>query len=161
MLEIRNLHYSYGAIQALKGISFDVKKGEIFSLIGSNGAGKSTLMSCIAGVLKPQQGELTLNGQAIVGKGVRHMVNSGVILVPEGRQIFGDLKVRENLLLGAYRHDKKVEIEKELAQVYELFPKLKTLENRTAGTLSGGEQQMVAIGRGLMAKPEVLLLDEP
>lgn len=161
MLEIRDLHYSYGAIQALKGISFDVKKGEIFSLVGSNGAGKSTLLSNIAGVLKSQQGELLLNGQSMAGKGVRHMVNSGVILVPEGRQIFGDLKVKENLLLGAYRHGKKVNLEKELEQVYELFPKLKLLQDRTAGTLSGGEQQMVAIGRGLMAKPEILLLDEP
>lgn len=161
MLEIRDLHYSFGAIQALKGISFDVNKGEIFSLVGSNGAGKSTLLSNIAGVLKPQQGELLLNGQSIAGKGIRHMVNSGVILVPEGRQIFGDLKVKENLLLGAYRLVNKVNLEKELEQVYELFPKLKLLQDRTAGTLSGGEQQMVAIGRGLMAKPEILLLDEP
>lgn len=161
MLEIRDLHYSYGAIQALRGVSFDVKKGEIFSLIGSNGAGKSTLLSTIAGVHKPQQGEVLLNNQAIHGKGVRNIVNAGVILVPEGRQIFGDLKVKENLLLGAYRRGKKVNLEKELDQVYELFPKLKILENRTAGTLSGGEQQMVAIGRGLMAKPDILLLDEP
>lgn len=161
MLKIDDLFYSYGAIQAIKGTSFEVKKGEIFSLIGSNGAGKSTLLSCIAGVLKPQSGDIQLKGKSVANKGVRKMVNSGVILVPEGRQIFGDLKVKENLLLGAYRHDKNSNLEQELEQVYDLFPKLKDLKDRTAGTLSGGEQQMVAIGRGLMAKPEILLLDEP
>ncbi|MCM3568096.1 ABC transporter ATP-binding protein [Neobacillus mesonae] len=161
MLEVKQLNVSYGHVKAIHDVSFHVKNGEIFSLIGANGAGKSTLLLAISGVLSPQGGEILYNNHPVQEKNVRYMVNQGVTLVPEGRQIFYDMKVKENLMLGAYRHKKKINILEELEKVYELFPVLKTMESRIAGTLSGGEQQMVAIGRGLMSNPTLLLLDEP
>jgi branched-chain amino acid transport system ATP-binding protein len=161
MLEVNQLNVYYDHVQALRDVSFSVKKGEIFSLIGANGAGKSTLLSAIAGMLRPRSGEIIFHGKQVQHTGVRHMVNSGVTLVPEGRQIFYDMTVRENLMLGGYRNKGKIRFDEELEKIYELFPVLRKMEKRIAGTLSGGEQQMVAIGRGLMAKPELLLLDEP
>jgi branched-chain amino acid transport system ATP-binding protein len=161
MLEVKQLDVYYGHVHALKNVSFHVNSGEIFSLIGANGAGKSTLLSAISGLLKPRSGNMTLHARQIQQNSVRSMVNLGVTMVPEGRQIFYDMTVKENLLLGGYRHKNKINFNEELEKIYNLFPTLQRMEKRIAGTLSGGEQQMVAIGRGLMSKPELLLLDEP
>lgn len=157
MIKIENLSYSYGKIQALDGVNLEVKQGEIMSIIGANGAGKSTLLKCLSGLFKIEKGSIFLDGAPLPPK-PHLVVKSGVALVPEGRWIFPNLTVNENLVLGGYlSKERKQTIE----EVHELFPRLKERTNQRAGTLSGGEQQMLAIGRGLMSKPRVLLLDEP
>jgi branched-chain amino acid transport system ATP-binding protein len=161
MLEIKNLAVSYGAINALHGISLSVKAGSIVTLIGSNGAGKSTTLRAISGLVKPQSGEILYAGQNLAGLPAHQIVRLGLSQVPEGRMIFANLTVHENLMMGAYlQHDKAV-IRRELELVFHTFPRLKEREQQIAGTLSGGEQQMLAIGRALMSKPKFLMLDEP
>ena len=160
MLELQDLTVSYGGIQALKGISLQVGEGEIVTLIGANGAGKSTTLRTISGLEKPQGGKILYNGVDITGKPSKYMVQKGLILVPEGRLIFPDMTVLENLKIGAYlRRDK--DIEKDIQHMYELFPRLKERSWQMAGTLSGGEQQMLAVGRALMSRPKLLMMDEP
>lgn len=157
MLKIENLTFSYGKIQALNGVNFDVQQGEILSIVGANGAGKSTLMKCIAGLLKAQNGQILYEGQKLP-KSASAVVEKGVALVPEGRWIFPNLTVEENLLMGAYLvKNQRAGLEK----AYDMFPRLKERRTQRAGTMSGGEQQMLAIARGLMSDPKVLLLDEP
>jgi branched-chain amino acid transport system ATP-binding protein len=161
MLEVDNVHTYYGQIHALKGISLTVDQGEIVTLIGANGAGKSTTLKTISGLLRPRQGAIRLNGQDL-GKFPAHkIVEQGVVQVPEGRRVFGRLTVQENLEMGAYSRADKSGIEQSLEHVFVLFPRLKERRGQVAGTLSGGEQQMLATGRALMAKPQVLLMDEP
>jgi branched-chain amino acid transport system ATP-binding protein len=161
MLEIKNLHVSYGVINALHGISLSVKPGRIVTLIGANGAGKTTTLKTISGLLKPKSGEIFYDGKNIAGLPPHQIVARGLSHVPEGRMIFANLTVLENLQLGAYlQKDRKI-IRHELEHVFSLFPRLKEREKQIAGTLSGGEQQMLAIGRALMSKPKLLLLDEP
>lgn len=161
MLEIKNLVVRYGMIEAIKGISFHVNDGEIVTLIGSNGAGKTTTMHAISGLIKPSEGSITLNGTDLIKTSSHKIVTLGLAQVPEGRRVFAEQSVKENLLLGAYYRKDKAEIEKDLKYVYDLFPRLRERENQPAGTLSGGEQQMLAMGRALMARPKILLLDEP
>jgi len=161
MLEIKNLVVGYGAINALHGISLSVKPGSIVTLIGANGAGKTTTLKTISGLLKPKSGEIFYDGKNIAGLPPHQIVARGLSHVPEGRMIFANLTVLENLQLGAYlQKDGKI-IRHELEHVFSLFPRLKEREKQIAGTLSGGEQQMLAIGRALMSKPKLLLLDEP
>ena len=161
MLEVKNLCVSYGGIKALRGIDVEVPEGKIVTLIGSNGAGKSTLLRSISGLVKIHDGEINFNGTRLNDLAINKICMTGISLVPEGRHVFTDLTVEENLRIGAYlRHDKK-EIEKDLAWVYELFPRLKERSWQFAGTLSGGEQQMVAVGRSLMSRPKVMMMDEP
>ncbi|MGB9840850.1 ABC transporter ATP-binding protein [Thermovenabulum sp.] len=160
MLEVRDLNVYYGKIHALKGVSLSVNRGEIVSIVGANGAGKSTLMMTIAGILKPKNGKIMFQNKEIPP--LPHKVaEMGIILVPERRRLFANLTVKENLLLGAFLRKDKEEIRKDMEYIYTLFPILKQRERQFAGTLSGGEQQMLALGRGLMAKPRILLLDEP
>ena len=160
MLEIQDLNVSYGGIQALKGISLQVDQGQIVTLIGANGAGKSTTLRAISGLEKANSGKIIYNGQDITGKPTRHMVEQGLIMVPEGRRIFPDMTVLENLKIGAYlRRDK--DIAKDIDHMYELFPRLRERAWQMAGTLSGGEQQMLAVGRALMSHPKLLMMDEP
>ena len=161
MLEVKDLCVSYGAIKALKGISFNVNEGEIITLIGSNGAGKTTTLHSISNLIKKQSGTITFEGIDITNLGADKIVKQHLIQVPEGRRIFANLSVRENLELGAYLRNDKVQIKKDMEKVYELFPRLKERIKQNAGTLSGGEQQMLAIGRALMEQPKLLLLDEP
>ncbi len=161
LLEVEDLHVSYGAIRALHGISFHVDEGEIVTLIGANGAGKSTTLRTISGLLYPDKGKIVYDGTNLVGKEADAIVRMGVIHVPEGRRIFAPLTVRENLEMGAYTRQDKKEIEETMEWVFELFPRLKERAEQTGGTLSGGEQQMLAVARGLMAKPRLLLMDEP
>ena len=161
MLEIKNLVVRYGMIEAIKGISFHVNDGEIVTLIGSNGAGKTTTMHAISGLIKPSEGSITLNGTDLIKTPSHKIVTLGLAQVPEGRRVFAEQSVKENLLLGAYYRKDKAKIEKDLKYVYDLFPRLRERENQPAGTLSGGEQQMLAMGRALMARPKILLLDEP
>ena len=161
MLKIENLHVSYGPIRALKGISLEVKEGEIVTLIGSNGAGKSTTLSAITGLVKSQSGPITFRDENITNMSPYKIVQRGVSLSPEGREVFPALTVEENLRLGAYTRKDKGAIDAAFNRVYELFPRLKERISQTAGTLSGGEQQMLAIGRALMSEPKLLLLDEP
>ena len=161
MLEIKNLQVSYGAINALHGISLSVKGGSIVTLIGANGAGKTTTLKAISGLLKPKSGEILYDGKNIAGLPPHQIVQLGLSHVPEGRMIFANLTVLENLQLGAYLQTDKQVIRRELEHVYSLFPRLLERGKQTAGTLSGGEQQMLAIGRALMSKPKLLLLDEP
>ena len=161
MLEIKDLHVSYGGIQALRGVSLNVPDGKIVTLIGANGAGKSTLMRTISGLVKAQSGSILWNGQELLGKPIDQIVASGIAMSPEGRRVFADLTVLENLKIGAYLRKDKAETEKDLEWVYSLFPRLKERSWQSAGTLSGGEQQMLAMGRALMCKPKMLLLDEP
>ncbi len=161
MLKVENLHISYGYIEAVKGIDFEVNDGEIVALIGANGAGKTTTMHALSGLLKPKDGIITLNGKDISKVPANKIVGLGLVQVPEGRHVFASQTVRENLELGAYLRKDKDGISKDLEHVFELFPRLKERENQLAGTLSGGEQQMLAMGRALMSKPKVLLLDEP
>lgn len=161
MLEIIDLHVSYGAIKAVQGISLKVPEGKIIALIGTNGAGKSTTLRTICGLLKPESGRILLEGQDITGLPTKDIVRRGISMVPEGRHVFPDLTVYENLMLGAYTRTGRKEIEEELEEVYRLFPRLKERSQQLAGTLSGGEQQMLALGRALMADPKVLLMDEP
>ena len=161
MLEIKDLHVSYGGIQALRGVSLNVPDGKIVTLIGANGAGKSTLMRTISGLVKAQSGSILWNGQELLGKPIDQIVASGIAMSPEGRRVFADLTVLENLKIGAYLRKDKAETEKDLEWVYSLFPRLKERSWQSAGTLSGGEQQMLAMGRALMSRPRLLLLDEP
>jgi len=161
MLEVKDLKVSYGSILALKGISFDVKKGEIISLIGANGAGKTTTLHSISNLIKKQSGSVTFKDEDITNINPDKIVKAGLIHVPEGRRVFANLTVKENLEMGAYLRNDKAGIKADLEHVYELFPRLRERAKQLAGTLSGGEQQMLAMGRGLMSKPELLLLDEP
>ncbi|NPA93449.1 MAG: ABC transporter ATP-binding protein [Chloroflexi bacterium] len=161
MLELHDVHSFYGNIEALKGISLTVEQGEIVTLIGANGAGKTTTLRTITGLVKPRQGEVLLEGEDLTKFKPHEIVYKGVSMVPEGRGIFARLTVAENLDLGAYIRNDKDGIKEDLERVYELFPRLKERRNQVAGTLSGGEQQMLAIGRALMARPRLLLLDEP
>ncbi len=161
MLELRELSVSYGSIRAVRDASLTVKDGEIVALIGANGAGKSTILQAISGLLKPQSGDILLDGASIAGVSAERIVEKGVIQVPEGRQIFSGMTVLENLRLGAYLVHDKAELEKRMEAALALFPVIAQRRRQLAGTLSGGEQQMLAIGRGLMANPRVLLLDEP
>ncbi len=160
-LSIQDLQVNYNNVAALKGINFDVDDGAFITLIGSNGAGKSTTLRAISGLVKSDSGTIRLNGERIDQLGVDTIVRMGVAHVPEGRRIFKDLSVLENLLLGAYIHNDKSRINKELEKVFERFPRLVERQNQHARTLSGGEQQMLSIGRALMSRPRVLLLDEP
>lgn len=157
MLKIDNLTFSYGKIQALKGVSFEVKQGEILSIVGANGAGKSTLLKCIAGLLKPQGGQISYNSEPLP-RSASAVVAKGIALVPEGRWIFPNLTVEENLLMGGYLVKNRKE---GLGKAYSMFGRLKERHTQRAGTMSGGEQQMLAIARGLMSNPKVLVLDEP
>jgi len=161
MLEVDNVHTFYGQIEALKGISLTVEEGEIVTLIGANGAGKSTTLKTISGLLRPRQGAIRFNGQDLRAVPAHKIVDQGIVQVPEGRRVFGRLTVQENLEMGAYSRTDNSGIEQSLEHVFVLFPRLKERRGQVAGTLSGGEQQMLATGRALMAKPQVLLMDEP
>ncbi|MFS0892039.1 ABC transporter ATP-binding protein [Peribacillus frigoritolerans] len=161
MLKIEDINVYYGNIQALKGVSMEINEGEIVTLIGANGAGKSTLLKTISGLLKPKQGKVLFEGDSIGGKAAQAIVKLGISHVPEGRRVFANMTVAENLELGAYLRKDKDGIQKDMEKVYELFPRLLERIKQQAGTLSGGEQQMLAMGRALMAKPRLLLLDEP
>ena len=161
ILELKDVHTYYGAIHALRGISFSVDEGEIVTLIGSNGAGKSTTLRTISGLLRPRQGEIWLRGQRIDGKRPHEIVELGVCQSPEGRRVFARMSVQENLEMGAFARRDRAGLAAEYDRVYELFPRLLERRSQKAGTLSGGEQQMLAIGRALMSAPKVLLLDEP
>lgn len=161
MLEVDNIHTYYGNIHALKGISLTVEKGEIVTLIGGNGSGKSTTLRTITGILKPREGHVRLEGEDLAPYRAHQIVNKGVAMVPEGRRIFARLTVAENLDMGAYSRTDKQEIARQLDLVFTLFPRLRERRNQLAGTLSGGEQQMLATGRALMAHPRILLMDEP
>ena len=161
MLKISNVETFYGKIQALRGVDLDVNDGEIVSLIGSNGAGKSTLLMTISGVNKAKKGNIVFNGENIENKQPHKIVDMGICQVPEGRRIFSRLTVEENLRLGAHANEKGKYFENNIKEVYDLFPVLSDRKTQRGGTLSGGEQQMLAIGRALMSKPKVLLLDEP
>jgi branched-chain amino acid transport system ATP-binding protein len=161
LLEAKDLNVYYGAIHALQGVSFSVDEGEIVSLIGANGAGKSTTLKTVSGLLRPRVGDVFLRGESLKTMPAQDIVRRGVIHVPEGRKIFAPLTVQENLEMGAFTRKDKDEIRTNLERVFKSFPRLKERLNQLGGTLSGGEQQMLAIGRGLMAQPKVLLLDEP
>lgn len=161
LLEIENLEVNYGMIKALKGVSFEVNKGEIIALIGANGAGKTTTLHAISGILPSALGKIIYNGQNITKTPAHKIVKLGISQVPEGRRVFSQLSVFENLLMGAYTRRDKSEINEDLEKIYERFPRLEERKNQIAGTLSGGEQQMLAMGRALMSKPEIILLDEP
>ena len=159
ILEIRNLVVSYGGIEAVKGIDMDIEEGKIVTLIGANGAGKSTTMKTIAGLVKPKSASILFDGQELVGKAPDQIVSLGITMVPEGRRVFPNLTVKENLRIGGYL--RKDNLTDDLNYVYSLFPRLKEREWQLAGTLSGGEQQMLAVGRALMAKPKLIMMDEP
>lgn len=161
LLEIKNLEVFYGVIQALKGISFSVDEGEIITLIGANGAGKTTTMQSIIGLIPKKSGTVTYNGEDITHTPAHKLIGKGMSQVPEGRRVFQELTVYENLLMGAFLNKDKKEVKKDLERIYTLFPRLKERKNQIAGTLSGGEQQMLAMGRALMSKPKLLMLDEP
>ncbi|MED3689567.1 ABC transporter ATP-binding protein [Peribacillus butanolivorans] len=161
MLKIEDINVYYGNIQALKGVTMEINEGEIVTLIGANGAGKSTLLKTISGLLKPKQGKVLFEEGSIGGKAAQSIVKMGISHVPEGRRVFANMTVAENLELGAYLRKDKDGIKKDMEKVYELFPRLLERIKQQAGTLSGGEQQMLAMGRALMAKPRLLLLDEP
>lgn len=161
MLEIKDLYVRYGMIEAIKGISFEVRDGEIVTLIGSNGAGKTTTMHAISGLLKPASGSIMLDGVELTKTPNHKIVSMGLAQVPEGRRVFAQQTVEENLLLGAYARKDKDGIQKDLDHVYELFPRLLERKKQPAGTLSGGEQQMLAMARALMSRPKILLMDEP
>ena len=161
MLEVKDLEVYYGMIQAIKGISFEVNQGEVIALIGANGAGKTTTLQTITGMLQAKKGHILFEGQDITKVPAHKIVYMGVAHVPEGRRVFADLSVYQNLKMGAYTRKDKEEIEQTLAMVYERFPRLKERRNQSAGTLSGGEQQMLAMGRALMSKPRIVLMDEP
>ncbi len=161
MLKVDNLQVYYGAIHALKGISFTLEEGEIVALIGANGAGKSTALNTISGILRPREGSVVFQGQDIHEMPPQEIVRKGIIQVPEGRKIFSRMTVAENLEMGAYTQTDRAVINRDMEAVFERFPRLRERRNQLGGTLSGGEQQMLAIGRGLMAHPTLLLLDEP
>ena len=159
ILEIRNLYVSYGGIEALRGISLDVPKGQIVTLIGANGAGKSTTLKTVAGLVKPKSAEIIFKGENITGFSPEKIVSRGITLVPEGRRVFPNLTVKENLKIGAYL--RKDNFSADMEHIYSLFPRLKEREWQLAGTLSGGEQQMLAVGRAMMSRPELIMMDEP
>ncbi len=159
MLTLNNVSVNYGAIEALRGISMHVEKGEVVTLIGANGAGKTTTLRTITGLLSPREGSVTFEGENIGGTATHKLVARGISMSPEGRGVFANLSVRENLNMGAYLQKNRAEINAELGRVFEMFKRLKEREHQKAGTLSGGEQQMLAMGRALMSKPRLLLLD--
>ena len=161
ILDVKDLVVNYGAIQALQGISFHVEEGEVVTLIGANGAGKSTTLRTISGLLHPSSGEILYRDRSIIGMPADWIVKQGVVQVPEGRQIFAPLTVRENLEMGAFTRRDRAEIERSMQRVFASFPRMEERLSQLGGTLSGGEQQMLAMGRGLMAQPQLLLLDEP
>ena len=161
MLKIENLHVSYGGIRALRGVSLEVPDGKIVTLIGATGAGKSTTLRTISGLIKADSGSITYDGQELLGQPIYKILEKGIAMVPEGRRVFTNLTVRENLKVGAYLRKDKAEIEKDLDWVYSLFPRLKERDWQLAGTLSGGEQQMLAVGRALMSRPKLMMMDEP
>ncbi|MGN0689312.1 MAG: ABC transporter ATP-binding protein [Oscillospiraceae bacterium] len=161
MLHIEDLHVSYGAINAIKGISFDVDEGEIIALIGANGAGKTTVLHTITGLVPPKSGSIVFNGTDLTKTPAHKIVSMGMAHVPEGRRIFQQLSVYENLMLGAFTRKDKAEIQQSVENVFKRFPRLKERRNQIAGTLSGGEQQMLAMGRALMSHPSIILMDEP
>ena len=161
MLKIEDLHVSYGGIRALRGISLEVPDGKIVTLIGANGAGKSTMLRTITGLVKAESGSIQWNGKKLLGMSIDRIIGEGIAMSPEGRRVFADMTVLENLKIGAYLRRDKAEIEKDIQWVYELFPRLKERSWQLSGTLSGGEQQMLAVGRALMSRPKLLLLDEP
>ena len=161
MLKIKDLQVNYGGIEAVKGISFEVPEGSIVTLIGANGAGKSTTLRAIAGLVKPANGRIRLQNEDITALSPDKIVSKGITLVPEGRRVFPDLSVLENLKIGAYLRNDKDEIAHDLEWVYDLFPRLKERSWQAAGTLSGGEQQMLAVGRALMSRPKLIMMDEP
>lgn len=161
MLKVNGINVFYGNIHALKGVSLEINEGEIVTLIGANGAGKSTLLKTLSGLLKPKSGTIEYLGGSISGKAPQSIVKAGISHVPEGRRVFANMSVEENLELGAYLRKDSKEIRKDIQNVYELFPRLEERRKQLSGTLSGGEQQMLAMGRAIMAKPKLLLLDEP
>lgn len=161
MLKVNGIDVFYGNIHALKGVSLEINEGEIVTLIGANGAGKSTLLKTLSGLLKPKSGSIEYLGSSISGKAPQSIVKAGISHVPEGRRVFANMSVEENLELGAYLRKDSKEIRKDIQSVYELFPRLEERRKQLSGTLSGGEQQMLAMGRAIMAKPKLLLLDEP
>ena len=161
MLKVTDLKVNYGGIEALKGISFDVRQGQIVTLIGANGAGKSTTLRAISGLVKPSDGSINFMGRDITSLNSQKIVAEGIAMVPEGRRVFANLTVKENLKIGAYLRKDKDEIEEGIKDIYRRFPRLKEREWQLAGTLSGGEQQMLAVGRAMMAKPKLLMMDEP
>ncbi len=161
MLRINDLRVSYGGIRALRGINMEVEDGKIVTLIGANGAGKSTTLRTISGLVKAESGSITYDGKELLGQPINKILEAGIALVPEGRRVFADLTVLENLKIGAYLRRDKAEIEKDIQWVYSLFPRLEERNWQLAGTLSGGEQQMLAVGRALMSRPKLLMMDEP
>ena len=161
MLQVTDLKVNYGVIQAIKGVSFEVNEGEVIALIGANGAGKTTILHTVTGLIAPKSGKIEFEGKDITKMPAHKIVTLGMAHVPEGRRVFADLSVYENLLMGAFTRKDKDEIAKTLEMVYKRFPRLKERQNQMAGTLSGGEQQMLAMGRALMSKPKIVLLDEP
>ncbi len=161
MLEVKDLEVYYGVIQAIKGISFHVDKGEVIALIGANGAGKTTTLHTVTGLISPKNGHVLFEGKDITKVPAHKIVSMGMAHVPEGRRVFAELSVYENLKMGAYTRKDKNEIEESLKNVYKRFPRLEERKNQMAGTLSGGEQQMLAMGRALMSKPKIILMDEP
>ena len=161
MLEVKDLEVYYGVIQAIKGVSFQVNQGEVIALIGANGAGKTTILHTVTGLLSPKRGSVVFEGKEITKVPAHKIVSMGMAHVPEGRRVFAELSVYENLKMGAYTRKDKKEIEERLATVYKRFPRLEERKNQMAGTLSGGEQQMLAMGRALMSKPKIILMDEP
>ena len=161
MLKVEDLNVYYGSIHALKGVSLNVDKGEIVTLIGANGAGKSTLLKTLSGLLKPKRGTIDYLDSSIAGKPAQTIVKAGISHVPEGRRVFAEMSVEENIELGAFLRKDRAAIQQDFQKVYEIFPRLHERRKQSAGTLSGGEQQMLAMGRAIMAKPKLLLLDEP
>lgn len=161
MLEVKDLQVYYGMIQAIKGISFEVNQGEVIALIGANGAGKTTILHTVTGLITPKKGSIIFEGQDITKIPAHKIVSMGMAHVPEGRRVFAQLSVYDNLKMGAYTRKDKTEIEESLEMVYKRFPRLEERKNQMAGTLSGGEQQMLAMGRALMSKPKIILMDEP
>lgn len=161
MLEIKDIEVFYGVIQAIKGISFEVNEGEVIALIGANGAGKTTILHTITGLLSPKKGSVIFEGQDITKVPAHKIVSLGIAHVPEGRRVFAELTVYQNLKMGAYTRKDKAEIEETLKMVYKRFPRLEERKNQLAGTLSGGEQQMLAMGRALMSHPKIIVMDEP
>lgn len=161
ILHVEDLNVYYGSIHAVKGISFDVEEGEIVTLIGANGAGKSTTLNTVAGLLKPREGKIEFEGESLLGIPPHKIVSRGMALCPEGRRVFLQMSVRDNLEMGAFTRTDSAEVADSLEMVFDRFPRLKEREGQSAGTLSGGEQQMLAMGRALMSKPRLLMLDEP
>ncbi len=159
ILEIKNLVVNFGGIKAVDGVSIDVEQGKIVTLVGANGAGKSTILRCVSGIVRPKSGDILFEGQSIIGKTPDNIVSRGITLVPEGRRVFPNLTVLENLKIGAYLREDSISAD--LEYVYSLFPRLKERHWQLAGTLSGGEQQMLAVGRALMSRPKLVMMDEP